>query len=180
MEPLRITIGGTPPRTKKTSSRVLYVGTRCRGCRRGLLPIVMPSEAYEEFEDKVAPALQRAWAGRELARVECSRCKGKGRKAGKKCCGCLGAGRRAQPIACAVLVEAVWYRQKNLGDLAGFIQALGDVLEAAGIIDNDRLIAGWPMPRDGGLPLRKDAKRPRIELVITAVQPQQPALAGVN
>ena len=65
-----------------------------------------------------------------------------------------------------VLVEAVFYRETNVGDLVGYMQALADCLEKAKVVENDRQIVGWPMPRDGGLPLRKDAKRPRIELVV--------------
>jgi len=84
------------------------------------------------------------------------------------------------PIAFPVLVEAVFYRDAARGDLLGYQQALADVLQAAQVVIDDKWIVGWPMPADGGLPMRKDAQRPRIELVITAVQPQQPALAGVN
>jgi hypothetical protein len=83
---------------------------------------------------------------------------------------------RAVPFRVPVLVEAIFYRERDVGDLAGYIQALGDVLEVAGVVSNDRLIAGWPIPRDGRLPLRKDAERPRIELFITPVPEVQPDL----
>lgn len=179
MEPRRITIVATP-RTKKTSNVTCEIGARCRLCRRGARTIVNPSKAYEAFEKLVAPKLQQAIQGMTAARVTCTVCRGKGRKSGKKCLGCGGAKVRAVLLTAPVLIEAVFYRDANRGDLMGFHQALGDVLQTGGVLANDELIKGWPMPRDGGLPLRKDAKRPRIELVITAVQPQQPALAGVN
>jgi hypothetical protein len=86
------------------------------------------------------------------------------------------------PIAGAVHVRAVFYREKNLGDLVGFMQALGDVLEQAtppkkapkraprkppakaGVIENDRQIVSWD-----GTRLSKDAARPRVELEIMRV-----------
>jgi hypothetical protein len=68
------------------------------------------------------------------------------------------AGRK--PLELPVQVAAVFYREKLLGDLAGFIQALGDLLEAAGILENDRLIASW----DGS---RLSKAAARIELVIS-------------
>ena len=44
---------------------------------------------------------------------------------------------------------------------------------------NDRQIVAWPVPADGFQPMRKDADRPRIELLIREPPPPyevQPAL----
>lgn len=141
----RITIE-VAPRTKKNSSTVIYLRkpTRsipsgwCGACRRGALPRVMPSDAYEDMEARVLAPLRRAWRGREA-------------------------------IAYPVLVEAVFFRDALRGDLLGYQQALADVLQAAQVVVNDKWIVGWPMPADGGLPLRKDAARPRVEVVIREV-----------
>lgn len=83
------------------------------------------------------------------------------------------------PLTGPVHVSAVFYREAARGDLVGFMQALADVLEKAGVVDNDRQIECWD-----GTRLDKDADRPRIELVIrelvvTAAEPaQQPLVLG--
>ena len=164
------------PTTKKTSNRTVEIGARCGKCRRGERTIVLPAERFEDFEVAVAPALQRAYATLELDRVTCSRCEGQGRAKGKRCIGCGAAGVRALPIASPVLVYAAFYRESNIGDLVGYQQAMGDVLETAGVIANDKLIALWPMPRDGGLPLRKDPARPRVEVEIEVLPVAQAEL----
>jgi hypothetical protein len=77
-----------------------------------------------------------------------------------------------------VEVTALIYRDKLQGDLVGYLQAVGDVLEQApksrksrrppakaGIIENDRQIVSW----DGSRLLR-DAANPRIELWIREVE----------
>jgi Holliday junction resolvase RusA-like endonuclease len=65
------------------------------------------------------------------------------------------------PITGPVNVAAIFYREKNLGDLVGFMQALADLLEAAKILENDRQIVGWDRTR-----MSKDAANPRIECTI--------------
>lgn len=69
----------------------------------------------------------------------------------------------------AVHVRALFYRKTNVGDQNGFTQALGDLLERAGVILNDRLIASWD-----GTRLLKDAKRPRIEVEIEPMSAEAP------
>lgn len=76
----------------------------------------------------------------------------------------LVAARLRVPICEPVAVEALFYRDRAQGDLVGYLQALGDLLEAACIIENDRLIASWDGSR-----LLKDAVQPRIEVVISRV-----------
>lgn len=57
------------------------------------------------------------------------------------------------PVAC----RAAIYRDRAVGDLLNFLQALADLLERAGIVTNDRLIVDW-----SGSVLLKDAGAPRI------------------
>jgi len=45
--------------------------------------------------------------------------------------------RRAPPIESPVAVAAVFFRERNVGDLVNFLQALADALEKAHIITND-------------------------------------------
>lgn len=87
------------------------------------------------------------------------------------------------PIKQPVNVCARFYRERLSGDACGFYQALGDWLQAprdsktkpgkrsregAGIIDDDSLIASW----DGSL-LLKDAVRPRVEVTISLIETGQ-------
>lgn len=65
------------------------------------------------------------------------------------------------PIDHPVNVRAIFYRDKNVGDACNYYEALADLLEAARIVTNDRLIESWDGSR-----LRKDAQRPRIEVFI--------------
>ena len=67
------------------------------------------------------------------------------------------------PIAYPVNLRATFYRDALRGDAVGFYQALADVLEEAGVVQNDRWIVSWDGSR-----LEKDAKRPRVELVLEA------------
>lgn len=61
-----------------------------------------------------------------------------------------------------VNVCALIYRARNVGDLDGYFCAIGDTLQEARVLDNDRLISGW----DGSRRLL-DPRRPRVELVIS-------------
>jgi Holliday junction resolvase RusA-like endonuclease len=63
-----------------------------------------------------------------------------------------------------VQVRATFYRDKNLGDLVGYMQMIADCLEKAGVVVNDRLIESWD-----GTRLSKDAANPRTELEVTAL-----------
>ncbi len=66
----------------------------------------------------------------------------------------------AQPLNCA----AIFYRDANRGDAVGYYQGLADALESAGVLSNDKWIMQWDGSR-----LAKDAKRPRIEVTLTAL-----------
>lgn len=64
----------------------------------------------------------------------------------------------ATPIAYAVRLHAVFYRERDTGDLLGYLDAIADVLEFAGVLDNDKWIRGFtPETR-----LDKDATNPRV------------------
>jgi len=66
------------------------------------------------------------------------------------------------PILMPVNVRAHFYRDALRGDAAGYYQALADLLQAAGVIGDDKWIASWDGSR-----LRKDKDAPRIEVWIT-------------
>ena len=65
-----------------------------------------------------------------------------------------------QPLNCA----ATFYRDANRGDAVGYYQGLADALESAGVLSDDKWITQWDGSR-----MRKDAKRPRIEVTLTAL-----------
>lgn len=67
-----------------------------------------------------------------------------------------------QAISVPVNCRALFYRDANAGDAVGYYQGLADLLERAGIVQNDRLIVSWDGSR-----LLKDAKNPRVEVEIT-------------
>lgn len=122
------------PRTKKTSNRTFEVGKRCPMCKRGKWTSVHPSEAWTCWRDELVPQIKAA----------------------------LPAGWIS--IAHKVNCAALYYREKNIGDSAGFNTGLADLLEAAGVVENDRFIVSWDGSR-----LLKDAARPRVELVLTPI-----------
>jgi Holliday junction resolvase RusA-like endonuclease len=63
------------------------------------------------------------------------------------------------PIGRPVRVSATFFRDRNTGDLVGYMQALADFLEGQGVLVDDKWIASWE-----GTRLDKDAERPRIEV----------------
>lgn len=65
------------------------------------------------------------------------------------------------PISSPVNVAALVYRERAVGDLVNYLEAIADALEAAGVVKNDKWIVSWDGSR-----LLKDAARPRVELVI--------------
>lgn len=119
-----------PPRTKKTSNRIV---------RAGRFHKVLPSKAFEEW-NRVA---QMHLANRSNLTN-------------------LGEIGLALPWRGAINCCATFYRQAAIGDATGFYQALADALQEAGIVENDRLLVSWDGSR-----LKKDAKNPRIEVVLT-------------
>ena len=134
-----------PPRTKKTHSRIIHIprkgAPKCRCCgHQPGFPKLLPSEAYEIWEES---ALQQAIGiKRQLAIAGVS-----------------------LPLIGLLSVEAHIYRETNVGDVCGFQQAIGDMLQKAGIITNDVQIEDF----DGTRRL-KDAANPRVEIFITVVE----------
>jgi len=64
-----------------------------------------------------------------------------------------------------VNVAAKFYRLAKRGDAVGFYQALADLLERAGVVENDRLCVSWE-----GSKLLVDKHEPRIEVVLTLAE----------
>lgn len=82
------------------------------------------------------------------------------------------------PVTRPVSVAALIYRERAAGDLCGYLQALGDFIQAprnlpsgkkgrdgAGIIADDALVVSWDGSR-----LLKDAEFPRIEVSLRLVE----------
>lgn len=137
------------PRTKKNSQRIVSMGKRCHVCgKRGGFPKVLPSLAYEEW-------LSAAQGQLNVIKQR------------------LTAWGAVLPIEAPVGIEAHIYRDRNVGDLSNFLEAIGDMLQAAGIIKDDRQIEDW----DGSRRL-KDADNPRVEVFLTILsdQPVQESL----
>lgn len=66
-----------------------------------------------------------------------------------------------EPFTSRVEVTAVFYRDRDQGDEDNFEKALGDTLQRAGVVENDRLIH-WT----GETRLEVDRARPRVEVTI--------------
>lgn len=114
--------------------------TSNRLVRAGRRYRVLPSKTYAQ------------WAGRMTQAIDLWRCRS-----------------GVTTLTAPVQVTATFYRPFNTtGDLCGYMQALGDLLQLAGVIDNDRLIASWDGSR-----LAIDRDHPRIEVAI-ALMPTAP------
>lgn len=145
MSAISFTLAG-PPRTKKTSNRIIQI--RGKNGARGFTKI-LPSEAHEEW---FKVAMQQAPGIRSQ----------------------LAIAGVSLPIDGWLEVHATFYRDRDSGDLLGYLQALADWLQepkendqgktvrkGAGIIRDDVQIRSWDGSR-----LAKDAARPRIEVAI--------------
>jgi len=141
-----------PPRTKKNHSRIVMP----KGWKR---PLLLPSEEYVEWEE--AALLSFCVAGIIKKYMTTSSRTGKPKEAYKLA--------KGEPVNWPVNCRALVYRHMINGDSTGFYQAVGDFLQKAGFLLNDKLIAQWDGSR-----LLKDANRPRVELELTPVG--EPAL----
>lgn len=65
-------------------------------------------------------------------------------------------------------LSAVFYRDANRGDLAGYVQGLQDLFTKRGVWLDDKVVRG-----NDGQRLRVDAKNPRVEVVITEMTPEE-------
>lgn len=102
---------------------------------RGKLRI-LPSKAHQRW---FRPALAQA-------RIQAATVRGHGIKL---------------PLTAPVNVSATFYRKANTGDANNYYAALADLLQAAGIVKDDKLVVSWDGSR-----LDKDAREPRIDVVI--------------
>jgi len=135
------------PITKKNSPRIVNIGPMCRVCgKRGGFPKVLPSEAYRTWE--------------EDAIRQCMLIKPKLRAAGVEL-----------PIVHPVGIEALFYlaptkagaMRLDCPDLSNLMEAVADMLQEAGILQDDRLIADW----DGS---RRLLGEPRVEIFIEILE----------
>ena len=67
----------------------------------------------------------------------------------------------ALPISQPIQVKALFYRDRNIGDLDNYAHAVGDALQKAGVILNDKQIESWDKSRK-----LIDRVRPRVEITI--------------
>jgi len=133
------------PRTKKTHNQIISVSKSGRP-----IPRLLPSVQYLNwFRDAMtfAPFVRRELEGAGLT----------------------------LPVACPVQVKALFFRDRDGGDLTGYMQALADFLQAplngrirrngAGVIEDDKQIESWDGSR-----LEIDRLRPRIEVTIETLE----------
>lgn len=144
-------------RSKKTSQKFITIPTkgarRCPACgKMPGFPKIIPSDAH---------AAWHALAMQQLVGVKAE----------------LARRGIELPIMGLLNVEALFYQDVDRADAVGLYESLGDLLQDAQVIGNDKQIASW----DGSQRL-KDAARPRIEVYITVTQERavQQVLAGVG
>src|ERR1017187_7823878 len=66
------------------------------------------------------------------------------------------------PLTIGVNVCALIYRARAVGDLDNYLHAVGDALQKAGVLANDKQIEGWDHSRK-----LIDRECPRVEIEIT-------------
>jgi hypothetical protein len=77
-----------------------------------------------------------------------------------------GAGwQTEQALTADVNLRAVFYRERRVGDLLGYLDGLADLLEQRRIVVNDRQFVGFDGSR-----LDYDKGNPRVELVMELAQ----------
>lgn len=162
-----MTVHGVP-RTKKTSNEIhLTVHKKhVRGWVQGLAGKVAigatPGELMRAvlMKVKVQPSkLWRQWAKNAPMTVQLDGFNGE----------------PAYPIEAELHCCAVFYRERAIGDLTGYMQGLADLLEQRQIVKNDRQLVCWDGSR-----MDKDKERPRVELTLTEVGDVPPATDGGN
>lgn len=142
-------------RSKKTSCKFITIPTkgsrRCPVCgKMPGFPKIIPSDAHAAWHEAAMQQLLGIKA--ELARRGLT-----------------------LPITGLVNVEALFYQDVDRADAVGLYESLGDLLQDAQVIGNDRQVASW----DGSQRLR-DGARPRVEVYITVIEERavQQVLAG--
>lgn len=144
---MTFTIDG-PPRTKKNHGRVIM-----RAGRR----FHVPSEAHESWAESAVAQLRRQCEKRKLFTAKAERT--------VTIQGTCVKGMVPVVFACAVNARARIYRAANTGDAVGYYQAIADVLESAGVVENDRLIVAWDGSR-----LLIDRHLPRVEITLEPLE----------
>jgi len=140
---VRLVVFGAP-RTKKTGQRIVDVPLATpiltkRGRIKTSLPKIMPSVEYLDWEKSAIDQLFMD---------------------------VLFATRRGKlPIRIPVRCEALFFRDARIGDASNYYQAVGDMLQKAGVIADDRLIAHWDGSR-----LCKSRRRPRVVISLFEIQ----------
>jgi len=130
---MKLVIDGIP-RTKKNHTRRI---------KRGRRVFSVQSEAHE------------AWAGPAVLQLRFQAARA---RAMERLMDTLKAVLPDEPVN----MRAIVYRDRRVGDLLNYLAAVSDVLEQAGVVDNDRLI----VTVDGSR-LRVDKRRPRVEIELT-------------
>lgn len=123
------------PRTKKNHAQIIPNLAR---------PILAPSPEYREWERAVRRELLRN--GTCIKQT-------------------LGVRWVNEPIAQPLNCQALIYRERRTGDAVGYYQAIGDVLQLFGIVQDDKFIVSWDGSR-----LLKDAEQPRVEITLTLIE----------
>lgn len=139
--------GVIAPATKKNSATIV----RAHGSRG--IPILLPSEQYQAWEQGALAAFEGA---RMIEGAWAKKANGKRQRVYRW----LPWPAIDYPVNCRALI----YRQANVGDAVGYYQAIGDWLQKAGAVVNDKWIVSWD-----GTRLRKDSQAPRIEIELTEV-----------
>lgn len=75
----------------------------------------------------------------------------------------------APATAAPVSLKAIFYRERRTGDLGNYLKALCDVIERAGLIENDRLIHSFDGSR-----LAWDKTNPRVEFEVMPMPDETP------
>ncbi len=104
-----------PPRTKKTSNRIVQI--RAKGGGRGFTKI-LPSKAHEVWHREAMKQAMLVKTELRLAGVDL-------------------------PLVGTLNLRAMFYRERLAGDATGFYQAIADLLQDTQIIVNDSQIASW-------------------------------------
>lgn len=123
-----------PLAPKKNRPRICYrKDTACQLCGRGQ-PFVAPESRSAYWQKRATKALREQWCGRRAI------------------------GGPKEPVTCSVIFY-VGRRQRP--DIYGLEQAMGDALEAAGVVSNDYWIGSQYSER------HRDVDRPRMEICLT-------------
>lgn len=140
------------PRTKKTSNQIHLTVNKMSilSWIYGLAEIRDPSTAMRAILSRVKVQPSKVW-----------------RKWAKDCKVYTVPGTLAPewPLTSKLHIEAVFYRDRAIGDLLGYMQGVADVLQDREIIANDKQLVCWDGSR-----LDKSKLRPRIHLTLTELK----------